>query len=264
MAVTPGLHGPTRSPQGIVWHLPHDATAIPEEVRGQFVLGDQELATEVLRMTDHFTGQLFGLDLGNERVIRVPVSRLVVDVERFPEDRDEPMAAGGMGVIYNRTSEGRPLRRPITERERQALLERWYWPHHRRLEGAVERALVRTGQCLLIDCHSFPSQPLPYETDQSPDRPDICLGTDEFHTPAVLVEATITAFRREGFNVAVDRPFSGALVPLSRYRRDGRVSALMVEVNRRLYLDERTVEWSAAGESTSERLKRVLQRLVTA
>ena len=215
-------------------------------------------------MTDHLTGRLFGLDPADERVIRSPVSRLVVDVERFPEDRDEPMAARGMGAIYQKTSEGRPLRRPITGRERQALLERWYWPHHRRLDDAVKTALARTGQCLLIDCHSFPSEPLPYETDQNPDRPDICLGTDEFHTPPELLEAAIGAFQWEGFNVAVDRPFSGALVPMSRHRRDRRVGALMVEVNRGLYVDERTGEWSAAGERTSERLKRALQRLFTA
>ena len=247
-----------------MWHLPHDATVIPDEVRDQFVLSDQELADEVRRMTDHLTGRLFGLDLGDERVIRAPVSRLVVDVERFPEDLDEPMAARGMGVIYHRTADGQPLRRPLSKHERRDLLERWYWPHHRRLDDAVEMALVRTGQCLLIDCHSFPSEPLPYETDQSPDRPDICLGTDEFHTPPELLEAAIGAFRREGFDVAVDRPFSGALVPLSRYRRDRRVGALMVEVNRGLYLDERTGEWSAAGERTSERLKRVLQNLFMA
>ena len=247
-----------------MWHLPHDATAIPEQVRDQFVLSDQGLAEEVRRMTDHLTGRLFGLEPADERVVRSPVSRLVVDVERFPEDRDEPMAACGMGVIYNRTSEGRRLRRPLSTHERRDLLERWYWPHHRRLDDAVKTALARTGQCLLIDCHSFPSEPLPYETDQSPDRPDICLGTDEFHTPPELLEAAIGAFRREEFDIAVDRPFSGALVPLSRYRRDRRIGALMVEVNRGLYLDERMGEWSAAGEGTSERLKRALERLFTA
>jgi hypothetical protein len=40
--------------------------------------------------------------------------------------------------------------------------------------------------------------------------------------------------------VAVDTPFSGALVPARHYRRDPRVQSVMVEVNRRLYLDEAT------------------------
>jgi len=36
----------------------------------------------------------------------------------------------------------------------------------------------------------------------------------------------------------VNDPFSGALVPQSRYRKDPRVAAVMVEVNRSLYLNE--------------------------
>jgi hypothetical protein len=35
--------------------------------------------------------------------------------------------------------------------------------------------------------------------------------------------------------VAIDRPFSGALVSASHFQRDASVPALMVEVNRRLY-----------------------------
>lgn len=38
--------------------------------------------------------------------------------------------------------------------------------------------------------------------------------------------------------VAVNAPFAGALVPRSRYRTDPRVRAVMVEVNRRLYVRE--------------------------
>lgn len=40
----------------------------------------------------------------------------------------------------------------------------------------------------------------------------------------------------------VNAPFSGTLVPLSRYRKDARVSSIMVEVNKGLYMDERTGE----------------------
>jgi hypothetical protein len=39
-----------------------------------------------------------------------PVSRLVVDPERFVDDATEPMAACGMGVIYTQTSQRMPLR----------------------------------------------------------------------------------------------------------------------------------------------------------
>jgi N-formylglutamate amidohydrolase len=48
----------------------------------------------------------------------------------------------------------------------------------------------------------------------------------------------VPAFAANGWSVELNRPFAGALVPASRYRQDARVSAVMVEVNRRLYLHE--------------------------
>ncbi len=245
----------------VVWHLPHDAMDIPAEVREQFVLSDSELADELLCMTDHATARLFGLDVRDPAVVRAPVSRLVVDVERFSDDADEPMAARGMGVIYRSTSHGRSLRRPISARERHTLLDDWYWPHHRRLEAAVDRAIGRHGRCLLIDCHSFPSRPLPYEPDQNPTRPEICLGMDGYHTPGQLRLSALHTFRAEGFDVAINRPFAGALVPGSCYRKDRRVSALMVEVNRGLYVDESTGRWLEAGNLVGERIQQALCQL---
>ena len=40
----------------------------------------------------------------------------------------------------------------------------------------------------------------------------------------------------------MNEPFAGALVPASRYHRDSRVMAVMVEVNRDLYLDRESFE----------------------
>jgi N-formylglutamate deformylase len=40
--------------------------------------------------------------------------------------------------------------------------------------------------------------------------------------------------------VLVDAPFAGALVPLVSFRKDRRVLSVMIEVNRRLYMDENT------------------------
>jgi N-formylglutamate amidohydrolase len=68
-------------------------------------------------------------------------------------------------------------------------------------------------------------------------RPDICIGTDPFHTPPELAKAFVEAFSEHGWTVAVNDPFAGALVPASRYSSDPRVTAVMVEINRNLYFD---------------------------
>ena len=118
------------------------------------------------------------------------------------------------------------------------MLEAYYRPHHATLTDAVARALRPHGRCVVVDCHSFPSYPLPYELDQRLDRPDPCVGTDPFHTPAELAVEVIEGFRLNGY-MSIG-PFIGALVPAGFYRGDANIAALMIEVNRALYMDERT------------------------
>ena len=73
---------------------------------------------------------------------------------------------------------------------------------------------------------------------QASPRADICIGTDSFHTPWEVRDAIVAAAEADGYSVAVDAPFSGALVPLSSYRKDHRILSVMIEVNRRLYMEE--------------------------
>src|SRR5204862_3307418 len=126
------------------------------------------------------------------------VSRLVVDPERFPDDELEPMAVKGMGAVYTATTDGAPLRGPLDASERAELLGRFYEPHHAALEAAADAALTATGGCLLVDCHSFPDDPLPSDLNQEQPRPEICIGTDPFHTPDELTAAVVDRFAARG------------------------------------------------------------------
>lgn len=233
----------SRWPTWVVLHVPHDSTAIPEVVRRQFVLDDQELRDELVRITDHHTLEIFRSSIDDRQVIRSPVSRLVVDVERFPEDAKEPMAARGMGAIYRKTTLLEDLRGPITPEEREMLFRNYYKPHHAAFEHTVTRTLAEHGRCLVVDCHSFPDKPLPYElVSSSASRPDICIGSDPFHSRDELISTFCNEFQQAGYSVSINDPFAGAIVPMTHYSKDKRVEAIMVEVNRRLYLKSGTSE----------------------
>ena len=210
---------------GIILHIPHASTVLPSEV--EFLLGQEALAYEVDAMTDHHTDRLFDLP-GAHRCV-FPVSRLVVDPERFIDD---PMESVGMGVVYTHTADGNVLR-AISEIDRLALINTYYHPHHNKLTRMVDDSLEQHNQCLIIDCHSFPAQPLPYESDTT--RPDICLGTDSYHTSTELRDCLLKTFEALGYVVAIDSPFSGTIVPLRHYHKDQRVESVMIEVNRSLY-----------------------------
>jgi len=224
----------------LVLHIPHSSHFIPPDARRAILLDDADLQSELRRMTDAYTDELFPVTSVEAGRVVFPVSRLVCDVERFSSDDDEPMAAHGMGVVYTRTSLGELLRSDPTPLERQHILDRWYWPHHLKLERLVNEVIARAGQCIIIDCHSFPSIALPYEMDQSKERPNICIGADPFHTPSFLSDALIAAVKELNFSVAVNAPFAGALVPIAYYRKDRRVLSVMIEINRRVYMNEQS------------------------
>jgi len=254
----------TIAPLVPILHIPHASRFIPEDIRKLLLLSDKELEQELLFMTDHFTDELF--DSSPFPAVRIvfPVSRFVVDPERFVCDNDEPMASKGMGVVYTRTSNGQVLRSIPSEQEKAHLITTYYEPHHWRLSRAVADALEVYKHCLIIDCHSFPSKPLPYEFDQSPVRPDICIGTDTFHTPTWLVDFVVSCFRKAGFNTEIDKPFSGTIVPRPYYRKIEDVRSIMIEINRSLYMDEQLGTHGRQFEMARNRLQSVLKLLVHA
>jgi N-formylglutamate amidohydrolase len=243
-----------------VLHIPHSSSYIPEEEREKIILSDELLAVELLKMTDWYTDEIFTSDSKQCQVVRYPVSRLVLDPERFADDSLEIMASRGMGVIYTKTSEGRTLRCAVDSDTRRQMLEKYHAPHHARLSRVVSGILSENGKALVIDCHSFPSSPLPYEMDQDKDRPDVCLGTDPFHTPSWLTEFTKSEFIDRGFSVNIDRPFSGALVPVEFFRKQTAVSGIMIEINRCLYMEETT----AVRLCGFENIKRTICDVVSA
>jgi N-formylglutamate amidohydrolase len=229
-----------RNSQIVVLHIPHSSPRVPADERQAILLDDAALDSELLRRTDAYTDELFPVTPVEAGRVIFPLSRLVCDVERFPSDEEEPMAKRGMGAIYNRTSMGEVLRAAPDAVHRQTILDHWYWQHHATLERLVSGIIAQSGVCLIVDCHSFPSVALPYELDQTSERADICIGTDAFHTPPLIRDVIVAAAEGEGYSVAVDAPFTGALVPLSAYQKDRRVLSVMIEVNRRLYMDENT------------------------
>ena len=191
------------------------------------------------------------------KAIVFPLSRLVVDPERFSDDSQELMIQVDMGVTYTRGSLRQLLRELPSKLKREELLEQFYHPHHQELVEAIEESLLANGHCLIIDGHSFPAQPLPYELNQTALRPDFCLGTDDFHTPEELVEKFHKILDSCGYSTARDQPFSGTIVPMKHYRKDQRVQSLMIEINRWLYLRE---DYSVDSERTTT-LVSVLKRV---
>ena len=205
----------------VIAHLPHGSTFIPANARRSITLSDSDLERELLLITDRYTPEIFeGIaELGGLALVN-NYSRLVVDPERFEKDEEEIMASRGMGAVYTKTSYQQILRKDLSAEEKEKLLSTYFRPYHEAVSMEVQNMLEQFGRCLIIDCHSFPSGPLPYEFDQSSDRPDICIGTHQFHTPDELVILMRSVCAANGITVAINKPFAGTYVPQPYFRKD--------------------------------------------
>ena len=224
----------------IVLHIPHASKHIPDKYLKYFTLSKKDLEIELLKMTDHFTDELFDISYSNIHQLKFLLSRLLVDVERFEEDELEPMFKVGMGCIYEKTHDGKSLK--LVKDIKDELINKFYKTHHENFTKIVDAKLKQSNKVLIIDCHSFPKHPLPYELNQAMDRPEICIGTDDFHTSEKLKESFGQLFEELNFTVKYNEPFKGSIVPLKFYNKDKRVQSVMIELRRDLYMNEHSEE----------------------
>lgn len=223
---------------GVLLHVPHASTHVPASARGHIGLGDAELAAELGHITDAHTDLI--AESATARAAVRPhrfvnrLSRVVVDPERFPDEREE-LAAVGMGAVYTRTTHGEVLRADDGDHEAD-LLAAYFHPYAAAMTSTVDDRLAAGGTVTLVDVHSYPSRALPYELHRHGARPAVCLGTDPFHTPPDLLAAARAAFGKT--DTAENTPFSGCYVPLKHYRRESRVAAIMIEIRRDTYMRE--------------------------
>ena len=252
--------GKTTEQPRIIVHIPHSSTNIPKVFQQEFLPEKEKLHSELLCMTDWYTDELFACP-GCLAVVH-QFSRLVCDPERFLDPEDETMWQKGMGMYYTRMSDGGLLKRsPLTSSagvQAYGKALKIYQQHHSRFRSAVQKQLTAFGGALIIDGHSFSASVLPYEPkgNQHLKRPEICLGTDPVFTPDDLLAMANEYFTKAGLEVAVNTPFAGTVVPEPFYSlQDKRVQSLMIEVNRSLYMDERT----GKKKETFEEVKYCLQ-----
>ncbi len=240
-----------------VLHVPHASTEIPAEQRARILLDDAALAAELRVMTDAHTdlvaARASGLAARSPWQFVHRLSRLVIDPERFIEPDAEEMEAVGMGAVYTATHDGQRLRHD-DPRHRVDLLAAYFTPYVEALADLVDQRLAARDRAVIVDVHSYPAKPLPYERHAELRRPEICLGVDERHTPGWLRHAAEAAFA--GFDLAINAPFLGTYVPTRHYQRDLRVASIMIEIRRDLYL-------GAGGEPLELGVRKLASALAT-
>jgi N-formylglutamate amidohydrolase len=91
---------------------------------------------------------------------------------------------------------------------------------------------------LLIDCHSFSA--LPNLLNSNPPDIDICIGfnDDETCPDDGVIGDMARFFGSLGYKVGINEPFSNS----KTFSVPVRYHSVMIEINKRLYMDEKTLE----------------------
>jgi N-formylglutamate amidohydrolase len=200
----------------MILHIPHSS----RNLDGLVELQNEKENLDFL--TDTYTKELFG---GIEyKDIIFPYSRFVCDVERFIND---PMENKGQGIIYTKDNFGADIKRNISDED----VMKMYKEHHVNFNIKVNGILPYFSKYIIVDCHSF-------TPDKNSKDIDICIGTDDFHTPAELVRLVFNNLTSKGYNLEINNPFSGTIVPSQHYKKNKDVYSIMIEVNKNIYLNE--------------------------
>jgi N-formylglutamate amidohydrolase len=266
------LHGPAEPRQPLVLDSPHSGRVCPADF-------DSVLDETALRSAeDCFVDALYmpatqrGVPL-----LAAQWSRLYLDVNRLADDVDPALldspwpgaraasskARLGKALVWRTLDDGRPIyARRLTVSELRQRIERCHAPYHRCLQGLLDAAHQRFGHVLHINCHSMNAVAGAHgEGGAGTARADFVLGDRDGTT----CDPSLTGFVRDalaamGYGVEVNEPFKGvALVQAYSNPQIGRHS-LQIEINKRLYMDESTLQRTGGFE----RLQRDLMRLVDA
>lgn len=189
------------------------------------------LLAEVRKWTDWYTDLIF-IPEKNDRIkhIIADYSRFAVDVERL---LDDPLKKKGQGIIYTKYN---GQERYVDEKERIRLMA-YYYDYIDRLKSMLSE------HSLLIDCHSFPS-------DMS--DVDICIGYNEDWSKPTdfVIDLVVESFKQHGYKVGINAPFSNAIAPETGYT----YNSIMIELNKRVYLNEQTLDFNDNAPKLREQL----------
>ena len=246
-----------------VFNSPHSGRYYPD----RFLAMARLDRNAIRRSEDCYVDELFGgaVALGAP-MLAANFPRAYLDVNREPWELDprmfaEPVpsfcnirsarVAGGLGTVPKLVGEGLDIysgRLPLAEAVQR--IEAVYKPYHETLKRLLTRTHARFGYAVLIDCHSMPAS---IRVGDSGLRPDFIVG-DRFgiSATAALTETAIGLLIGMGYTVAHNKPYAGGFIT-EHYGRPARhLHALQIEVNRGLYMNERTFQKSAGFDALAD------------
>jgi N-formylglutamate amidohydrolase len=256
-----------------VFNVPHAGAVYP----ASFLTASRLDSMALRRSEDAFVDELFSTVVGlGAPLMAACFPRAYLDLNREPYELDSRMfdgrlppfantrsmrVAGGLGTIPRIVADGQEIYHSrLRVDEALHRIEWLYKPYHRALRQLVRRTSEIFGHAILIDCHSMPSSSVSREDGA---KADIVLG-DRYGTSCatLLIDLVEAALRGRGYTVVRNKPYAGGFIT-EHYGEPalGR-HALQIEINRSLYMDERSLQKKSGFATLNNDLTRAFAQVI--
>jgi N-formylglutamate amidohydrolase len=254
----------------LVLASPHSGSEYPAD----FVAASRLDPLALRQSEDSFVDELFAAapQLGAP-LLSARFPRAYLDVNREAYELDPAMFSDalpsyvnagsprvriGLGTIARIVANGENIyagRLRFADAERR--IECLYHPYHQALHRLVQETAAMFGGCLLVDCHSMPSG-----SGCGQGGADIVLG-DCYGAACApcIIEAARLLLAERGFRVAINAPYAGGFTTGFYGRPRTHRHALQIEINRALYMDERSYCRKPSFAQLVEDLAHLIERL---
>lgn len=237
----------------LVLDSPHSGTVFPTEFRPIAPFAEVRDPEDSYIDDIHAAASGYGATL-----LRALFPRIYIDPNRSVQDLDpaeidgdwpDPTAPGvktssGIGLIWTKTPGNMDLYdRKLTAEEVRHRIDTYLLPYQGKLKSELDRIYQKFGSVWHINCHSMPE----FSNDRSPEgragvrRPDFVIGTQDGKTAGAeiteLTRATLAGF---GYDVRVNEVYKGVELVGAFSDPAANRHSLQIEINRCLYMDEKT------------------------
>ncbi len=256
----------------IILTQPHAGIWLPADLRMRL----QDHALE-LRDTDWHISRLYDDLLPAATIVRTPVHRYVIDVNRPPDNTPLYPGSNGTGLCPLHDFDGQPLYWPDQEPgadEISQRRQRYYQPYHDAIEGQIRRLQQSHAEVLVFDCHSIRSHIPALFAGQ---LPVFNIGSYDDRSCAPALTATVAATvaaacahadekpeqiagRDTGFDHVVNGRFRGGHTIRHYGQPQAGIHALQMELAQRAYMSEQP-PWEY-DEAAAQKLRPVLREVL--
>ena len=256
-----------------VFNSPHSGNIYPPGLAAMTRLDPVTLR----KSEDCFVDELFSaMPAMGCPLLKARFPRVYLDVNREPYELDPAMfdrplppfvntsslrVAGGLGTIPRIVSENETIYAcAINWDDAADRIEKVYHPYHQTLSSLMTDTSDKFGYAILVDCHSMPSSAARLSTARRHAGTDIVIGDRYGSSCDLSISQTLEVlFRSAGLSVVHNKPYAGGFITQSYGQPDNGIHALQIEINRALYMNERTLEKGANFVELQHLLNDVLE-----